>query len=313
MSTLAQLRKTSSLDNLTKSLQQTNKQKNDERYWQPTVDKAGNGFSIIRFLERPYPDFVKYGEDEVVSFVSLYTHGFEGPGGWYIENSLTTLDQPDPVSEYNSKLWKSGNEANKKIATAQKRRLSYISNILVVKDPAHPENEGMVFLFKYGKKIYEKIRRAIKPTEEEITLAAQEGIDLKGVDVFNLDNGHDFKLKVRKVEGYRNYDTSEFVGMATAETPAKGTPIAATYEEIERIWKSTYSLKDLVAPDQFKSYDVLKAKLDKVLGLDGGQPASKDTVKSKPVDATVWSGGKDEVESDDEKMLSMFKELAEEQ
>jgi hypothetical protein len=316
MNSLAQLRKTSSLDKLTKALQQTNKQKNDERFWQPQVDKAGNGFAIIRFLEAPFVD----GEDGT-PFVQLFTHGFEGPGGWYIENSLTTLGLADPVSEYNSKLWKTGNEANKKIAQAQKRRLSYISNILVVKDPANPANEGKVFLFSYGKKIYEKIRRAGKPTAEEIEAAALEGIKLVGVPVFSFDNGHDFKLKVRKVEGYRNYDTSEFVGMATSESPAKGTPIASTDEEIERIWKSEYSLKELVTPDKFKTYAELEAKLNKVLGLDGGKAVSKETVKSKPVEETVdstppWqelASTATKTSSDDDKMLNMFNDLADDE
>lgn len=314
MNSLAQLRKTSSLEKLTKALQQTNKQKNDERFWSPAVDKAGNGFAIIRFLEAPFVD----GEDGT-PFVQLFTHGFEGPGGWYIENSLTTLGGKDPVTEYNSKLWKSGNEANKKIAQAQKRRLGYISNILVVKDPANPVNEGKVFLYSYGKKIYEKIRRAGKPTAEEVEAAALEGITLVGVPVFSFDNGHDFKLKIRKVDGYRNYDTSEFVGMATSESPAKGTAIAANDTEIERIWKSTYSLKELVTPDKFKSYADLEAKLNKVLGLDGGKPASKETVKSKPLDKEVdntppWQETAEAAKAaapatDDDKMLNMFESL----
>jgi hypothetical protein len=313
MNSLAALKKNSSLEKLTKALQQTNKQKNDERFWSASVDKAGNGFAIIRFLEAPFVD----GEDGT-PFVQLFTHGFEGPGGWYIENSLTTLGGKDPVTEYNSKLWKSGNEANKKIAQAQKRRLGYISNILVVKDPANPENEGKVFLYSYGKKIYEKIRRAGKPTAEEIEAAALEGITLVGVPVFSFWEGHDFKLKIRKVDGYRNYDTSEFVGMATSESPAKGSAIADSDDKIEKIWKSQYSLKELVAADKFKPYAELEAKLNKVLGLDGGKPASKETVKSKPVDKTAEDATPPWVETakaaapatDDDKMLTMFESLA---
>jgi len=307
-SALQALKKNSSLEKLTKALQQTTKQKNDERFWQPAVDKAGNGFAIIRFLPAPLQD----GEDGL-PFVQLFTHGFEGPGGWYIENSLTTLGEKDPVSEYNSKLWKTGTEANKKIAQQQKRRLGYISNILVIKDPANPENEGKVFLYSYGKKIFEKIRKAIKPTDEEIQAAALEGVDLKKVDVFNFWTGHNFTLRVRKVDGYRNYDTSSFAGLATPETPvAKGTPIASNDDEIEKVWNKCYSLKELVSPDKFKSYAELEAKMNKVLGLDGSKPTDKGTVKSKPVDESSEEGSPfvDESVEDDSKMLNMFQDLA---
>jgi gp32 DNA binding protein like len=310
---LAALRKNSSLDKLTRALQQTNKQKSDERFWQPAVDKAGNGFAVIRFLAPPPADGI-----DGVELVQLFTHGFEGPGGWYIENSLTTLGGKDPVTEYNSKLWKSGNEANKKIAQKQKRRLSYISNILVIKDPANPQNEGKVFLFSYGKKIFDKVRRAIDPTQEEIEAAAMEGIKLVKVNVFDLWEGHEFKLKVRKVEGYRNYDLSEFTNMATMEGPAVGKPVAATDAEINAIWNQEHSLRELVTPDKFKPYAELEAKLNKVLGLDGGKPASKETVKSASVDKAEdatppWEdlAGANKPVTDDDKMMNMFNDLAE--
>jgi hypothetical protein len=274
MSSLANLKKNSSLSKLTKALKDTQQGSNrsDDRYWQPEVDKAGNGFAIIRFLDAPAVD----GEDGL-PWVTLFTHGFQGPGGWYIENSRTTLgrDFQDPVSDFNSKLWDSGVEANKEIARKQKRRLSYISNILVIKDPVHPENEGKVFLYSYGKKIFDKIRMQINPTDEEIAGAALEGNKLEPVNVISFWEGKNFRLKIRKVEGYRNYDTSHFEDAVTA--------VADTDKEIEAIWKKEYSLKDLVAADKFKTYEELEARLNKVLGLDGAPPAPKSTVKSKPV------------------------------
>lgn len=311
MSALANLRKNSSLEKLTKALQQTNKQKNDDRYWRPAVDKAGNGFAVIRFLPAPDVD----GEDGL-PWSQGFTHGFQGPGGWYIEKSLTTLgrDIQDPVSVYNTKLWNSGNEANKKLAQAQKRRLGYTFNVRVVKDPANPVNEGKVFLYTCGKKIFDKVRRAIDPTTEEIDAAALEGIKLQKVDVFNPDSGHEFKLKIRKVEGYTNYDLSEFIGMATSEGPAKGTPLAATDAEIESILSKCYSLKELTSPDKFKTYAELEAKLNKVLGLDGSPAASTETVKSKSVDedsTPPWQESKPAVDtSDDDRMQAMFQDLA---
>jgi len=341
MSTFASLKKNSSLSKLTKALQQTNKKNNsaDDRFWQPEVDKAGNGFAVIRFLDAPAAD-----GDDGMPWVQLFTHGFEGPGGWYIENSLTTLGLKDPVSEENSRLWKTEIKANQDIARDRKRRLSYISNILVVKDAAHPENEGKVFLYSYGKKIFDKIKSAIDPTEEEIDLAAKEGITLVPVNIFSFWEGHNFNLKIRKVEGYRNYDTSAFVGMATTEGPAKGTPIAKTDAAIEEIWKSAYSLKELISPDKFKSYQELEAKMNKVLGLDGSKPVSNKPVQSKelpanpeedstppfdpdppkeeakakaaaPKKAEVKSPPKEEAkapatEDDDSDMLSMFQNLA---
>jgi len=337
MSTLASLKKNSSLDklkNAVKANQQSGSNR-DDRFWQPEVDKAGNGYAVIRFLDTPAVD----GEDGL-PWVKLYTHGFQGPGGWYIENSRTTLGRgiPDPVSDYNSKLWESGIEANKELARKQKRRLNYISNILVVKDAAHPENEGKVFLFNYGVKIYEKLRQAFDPTPEEIDAAAKEGITLVPVNVFSFWEGHNFKLKIRKVEGYRNYDKSELEGLATSDTPAKGTPISKNDAAIEEIWKKSYSLKALVAPDQFKSYEELEARLNKVLGLDGAvnpQGATAGVVKSTPAsdddasppfDEASVAASKKAVETkrapaakvetpaasaDDSEMLNMFRELAE--
>lgn len=216
--------------------------KEDERFWYPAVDKAGNGYAVIRFLPAPQ------GED--IPFVRLFEHGFKGPSGsWYIENSLTTLGLPDPVSEYNSKLWNTGVEADKDKARKQKRKLSYFSNIYVIKDPANPENEGKVFLFRYGKKIFDKLYEANNP----------QFPDAKPMDPFDLWEGANFKVKIRQVEGYRNYDLSSF------ENPA---PLFADDGRLERIWKQEHSLKDIVDAKNFKSYDELKAKFQRVMSLD---------------------------------------------
>lgn len=220
--------------------------KQDTRFWQPEVDKSGNGYAVIRFL--PSPD----GED--VPFVRIFDHGFQGPGGqWYIEKSLTTIGKADPVSEYNSQLWATKLQANQDQVRKQKRKLNFISNIYVVSDKAHPENEGKVFLFKYGKKIFDKLNAAMNPEFE----------DEEPINPFDFWAGANFKLKIRNVEGYRNYDKSEF------EAPA---PLLDDDEELEKIWKQQHSLQAFLADEHFKSYDELKQKLYRVLGLDGGTP-----------------------------------------
>jgi hypothetical protein len=265
-------RNRNSLEKLTKAIQDTTQpaesgSKEDTRFWQPEVDKAGNGMAIIRFLPGPSVD-----GDDGLPWVRVFNHGFQGPGGWYIENSLTTLGQKDPVSEYNSTLWNSGIEANKEIARKQKRRLTYMSNILVVSDPKHPENEGQIKLYKYGKKIFDKINETMNP----------EFPDEKPVNPFDFWEGANFKLKIRQVEGYRNYDKSEF------ESPA---PLFdGDDDKLESLWKKEYSLKEFLEPKHFKSYDVLKAKLDKVLGFDGESPIARtkaEDVKLKTYDDDV--------------------------
>lgn len=215
----------------------------DERFWEPTVDKAGNGYAVIRFLPAPK------GED--FPFVRVFSHGFKGPtGSWYIENSLTTIGKQDPCSDFNTTLWNSGSESDKEQARAQKRKLHFISNILVVKDTENPQNEGKVFLFKYGKKIFDKINDLMNPQFD----------DEQPVNPFDLWEGANFKLKIRKVEGYRNYDKSEF------DSPSA---ISDDDSELEAIWNQEYSLQDFIDPKNFKSYEELKTKLDRVLGLTG--------------------------------------------
>lgn len=279
----------------------------DNRFWTPSVDKAGNGYAVIRFLPAP--------AEEDTAFVRLFTHAFKGPTGqWYIENSLTTLGngEKDPVGEMNSRLWNETDDDNspqRKQARAQKRKLSYISNILVVKDSANPDNEGKVFLYKYGKKIWDKIQQAMYPEFE----------DEEGFNPFDLWEGADFKLKIRQVEGYRNYDKSEF------DSPA---PVSKDDDRLEQIWKSEHSLAELVAPDKFKSYDELKKRLDQVLGNQGNAGRAKNAeelaeapaytprrsapakeIPSASDDDTPWSNGS-EGEAGGSDDLAFFEELA---
>ena len=279
-------RNRNSFDKLTKAIESINTpaegSKEDDRFWQPEVDKAGNGMAIIRFLPAPAVD-----GDDALPWVRVFNHGFQGPGGWYIENSLTTLNQKDPVSEYNSVLWNSGIEANKEIARKQKRRLTYIANVLIVSDPKHPENEGQIKLYKFGKKIFDKLTEAMNPQFE----------DEKAINPFDFWDGANFKIKIRQVEGYRNYDKSEF------EKPSAlfdGDDV-----KLEELWKKEYSLKEFLDPKHFKPYDVLKARLDKVLGLDGAAPISK----TKAVDDGFVP--KTSPDLDDDEELDYFKSLAE--
>jgi len=216
----------------------------DERYWKPTVDKAGNGSAIIRFLPAPQ------GED--VPFVRYWDHGFQGPGGWYIEKSLTSIGLDDPVGELNSKLWNSGLESDKETARKQKRRLHYVSNILVVSDPAAPHNEGKVFLYEFGKKIFDKINDMMHPQFE----------DEDAVNPFDFWEGANFRLRIRQVEGYRNYDKSAF---------DSSSQLAAD-DQLESIWKTQHPLAEILDSKNFKSYEELQQKLNRVLG--GMQPST---------------------------------------
>jgi hypothetical protein len=243
------LKKSSGLtDKLTKAIEDKNKgsfAKDDERFWQPEVDKAGNGYAIVRLLDAPAVD----GEDGL-PWVQVFNHGFQGGAGWYIENCPTTVGGKCPACEHNNKLWNSGIESNKDIVRKQKRRLTYISNILVVSDKNRPENEGKVFLWKYGKKIFDKIQEKLTPQFEDET----------AVNPFDFWKGANLKIKIRNVEGYRNYDKSEFDEVA---------PVYEDDKKIEAMWKAAHSLKQFVAPTEFKSYDELTEKLNRALGAGG--------------------------------------------
>jgi hypothetical protein len=304
------LKKQSSLGSLTSKLvkevekMNSNGGSGDDRLWKPEVDKAGNGYAVVRFL--PAPD----GED--LPWAKMYTHAFQGPGGWYIENSLTTTGGKDPVSELNSQLWNSGIDSDKEVARKQKRKLSYYANIYVVKDPTNPHNEGQVFLYKFGKKIFDKVMSAMQPEFE----------DEDPINPFDFWQGADFKIKIKKVAGYWNYDSSEFA--------SPGTLGDLDDSELEEIWKKEYSLAELTAPEQFKSYEDLKKRLDYVLGntptrrvqdeeledeSEGRGNFSPNFEKSNPVP----QGLKDELSSlsssssteEEDDALSYFQKLAE--
>ena len=260
----------------------------DDRFWKPELDKSGNGYAVIRFLPQPT------GED--LPWVRIWGHAFRGPGGWFIENSLTTLQKKDPVSEYNTELWNSGLESDKETARKQKRILKYYSNILVVSDPKHPENEGKIFLFRYGKKIHDKLAEVINPQFE----------DEVAYDPFDFWKGANFKLKVRKVDGFWNYDKSEFEAPSEVFDGDEG--------KLETLYGLLYSLTQFLAEDNFKSYDDLKNKLNRTLTGSGVQgtvekfaPTPK-TVSSAPVETTTPASS-DEGEED---TLSYFAKLADE-
>ena len=297
----ASLKKQSNLGSLTaKLVKEVEKVNNssgggDERLWKPELDKTGNGYAVIRFL--PAPD------KEEIPWAKLYTHAFQGPGGWYIENSLTTVGGKDPVSDYNRELWNSGNESDKDVVRKQKRKLSYYSNIYVVKDPTNPQNEGKVFLFKYGKKIFDKVMEAMQPEFEDET----------PINPFDFWQGANFKLKIVKKDGYWNYDKSEFDTVS---------PLLEDEDALEALWGKEYSLAAVNAADQFKSYEDLEKRLKYVLGQK--QPARRvdeevfdedsnrgsftpDFKNKAPVAAAVASAS-----SDEDDALSYFQKLAEE-
>jgi len=246
------LKKQSSLGSLTQKLVKEVEKMNttsggaDERLWKPEVDKTGNGYAVIRFLPAP--------EGEDIPWAKIYSHAFQGPGGWYIENSLTTVGKKDPVSEHNRELWNSGNETDKDGVRRQKRKLSYYANIYVVKDPTNPQNEGGVFLYKFGKKIFDKVMEAMQPEFEDET----------PINPFDFWQGANFKLKIVKKDGYWNYDKSEF------DAPS---PLLEDDDALEALWKKQYSLTAVTAADQFKTYDVLEKRLKYVLGQ--GRPAPR--------------------------------------
>lgn len=265
----------------------------DDRLWKPEVDKAGNGFAVIRFLSAPD------GED--LPWAKVYTHAFQGTGGWLIDNCLTTINQSCPVCEANRELWNTGSKSNQEIVRQRKRKLSYYSNIYVVQDKAHPENEGKVFLFKYGKKIFDKISAAMQPEFEDET----------PVDPFDFWNGANFKVKITKKDGYWNYDKSEF------DKPS----VLGDFDDdvLEAIWKKAYSLEEFVKPDSFKSYEQLDTRLKSVLGKkqvkvdESFEDEEDDRSSTKDLDLPNFrTPAKSSLEDEDDDTLSYFQRLAEE-
>ena len=299
----ANLKKQSSLGSLTSKLMQEVEKMNtsggssDDRLWKPEVDKAGNGFAVIRFLPAP--------EGEELPWAKVYSHAFQGPGGWLIDNCLTTVNQSCPVCESNRELWNTGSKANQEIVRQRKRKLSYYSNIYVIQDKAHPENEGKVFLFKYGKKIFDKISAAMKPEFDDET----------PIDPFDFWNGANFKVKITKKDGYWNYDKSEF------DNP--GTLGNFDDDVLEAIWKKGYSLEEYVKPDSFKSYEQLDARLKSVLGKKNAPPVDESfddeddnrapeltqDLRSELNSLSSYSRSNEDEEEDD--ALSYFQRLAE--
>ena len=290
MSSFATLKKSSgNLEKLTKAIEQLNSSteggKSDDRYWRPEVDKAGNGMAVIRFLPAPAQD-----GDDGLPWVKVFSHGFQGPGGWLIDNCLTTKNQQCPVCEHNNRLWNSGIEANKEIVRKQKRKLNYIANVYIISDPKHPENEGQVKLFKFGKKIFDKINEAMNPAFEDET----------PINPFDLWKGANFKLKIRKVEGYQNYDKSEF------ESPSA---LSTDDDELEKIWKQEHSLQELVSEKEFKSYDELKKRLDKVLGAADAPKTTVESVSTPKPSQRLAEADTALAEDDDD--MAYFSKLAE--
>jgi len=299
---ISALRNQNSLDKL---LQQVQKDESpstekksyvDERLWKPQVDKAGNGYAVLRFLPAP--------EGEELPWVRVWNHAFQGPTGqWFIENSLTTLNQKDPVSEYNSQLWNSGVESDKEIARKQKRKLQYFANVYVVSDPTNPQNEGKVMLYKFGKKIFDKLMEAMQP----------EFPDETPINPFDFWEGANFMLKIRKVDGYWNYDKSGL----DAKSALKSTD-----EELEAIYKSQHSLAEFLAPSNFKSYDELKTRLDAVLTgkLTTGKTAAERMQDEESTDFTPQFKSEPAPEpstvaaasDDDDDAMSYFEKLANE-
>ena len=263
----------------------------DERIWKPTVDKAGNGYAVLRFLPAT--------EGAELPWVRYWDHGFKGPTGlWYIENSLTSIGQADPVGELNSRLWNTGNDSDKEKARAQKRRLHYVTNILVLQDPSNPANEGKVFLYKFGKKIFDKIMDSMQP----------EFADEEPVNPFDFWEGADFKLKIRNVEGYRNYDKSEF-SSPSALYEGEDTRLETVYDQL-------HDLSEFTSPSNYKSYDDLKAKLIKVLGEEataGAYTVKQEMQINEPVAAPepqkLEPVSADQL-SDEDDTMSYFAKLA---
>lgn len=247
--------RSSNLARLNAEIEKQNSKKNfkedREGFWEPTVDKAGNGSAVLRFLPPP--------AGEELPFIRMYDHGFKGPGGWYIELSRTSINEPDPVAEHNKILWNSGRQDE---ARAQKRRMYFLSNVYVVKDPGNPSNEGKVFLWRYGKKVADKIAGMTNPEFEED----------EAINPFDAWGGCNFRLRIKDVEGYRNYDSSDF---------AKPSPLADSDEEIEKIWNQCRSLQEFLKPENYKSYDELKAKLNRVLGIGGSSLDAAKTAMDK--------------------------------
>ena len=286
---LAALKKQSNISSLIdefnkQTTPQDTKSFDDDRFWKPELDKSGNGYAVIRFLPAP--------EGEDIPWQRMFTHSFQGPGGWYIENSLTTINKNDPVGEVNRRLWNTGSEADKETARRQKRKLSYHTNIYVVTDTKHPEHEGKVFLYKFGKKIFDKIMEAMQPQFD----------DEQAINPFDLWKGANFKLKIRKVDGFWNYDKSEFDAV---------TPLLDTDEALEKVYQSEYPLKPFHDESNFKPYTELKEKMERVLGQEVDNRTAEQVASDMDVTEEVpFDGGKPITTGGASDTMEYFEKLA---
>ena len=253
------------IDEYNKQTTPETKSFDDERFWKPELDKSGNGYAVIRFLPAPK------GED--IPWQRMFSHSFQGPGGWYIENSLTTINKNDPVGEVNRRLWNSGSEADKETARRQKRKLSYYTNIYVVTDTKHPEHEGKVHLYKFGKKIFDKVMESMQPQFD----------DEEAINPFDLWKGANFKLKIRKVDGFWNYDKSEFDSV---------TPLLDSDGALEKVYDAEYPLKPFHEESNFKSYIELKEKMERVLGQEVDNRTAEQVAADIEADDIPFDGGK---------------------
>ena len=253
------------IDEYNKQTTPETKSFDDERFWKPELDKSGNGYAVIRFLPAPK------GED--IPWQRMFSHSFQGPGGWYIENSLTTINKNDPVGEVNRRLWNTGSEADKETARRQKRKLSYYTNIYVVTDTKHPEYEGKVCLYKFGKKIFDKVMEAMQPQFD----------DEEAINPFDLWKGANFKLKIRKVDGFWNYDKSEFDAV---------TPLLDSDGALEKVYDAEYPLKPFHEESNFKSYTELKEKMERVLGQEVDNRTAEQVAADIEADDIPFDGGK---------------------
>jgi hypothetical protein len=288
------------MEELNKISSGSKKDYNDDRFWKPTRDKSDNGYAVVRFLPPV--------EGEDVPWIRIFNHGFKGKGGWLIDNCPTTIGKKCPVCEANSALWNTGNESDKDIARNRKRKLQYVSNIMVITDSKNPDAEGKVFLYKFGKKIFDKIQEVLQPEFDDET----------PMNPFDFWKGADFKIKIRKVGGFVNYDKSEF------DSPSEF--LDGDDGNLEEVWGKQYKLQEFIQEDQFKSYDELKVRLDTVLGgggsasgrvaqsaediadSDNEAPVSKRPAPSSKTTATVEDSGSGE----EDDALSYFEKLANE-
>lgn len=282
-----------------------NNKKGDERFWKPTVDQQGNGYAVIRFL--PTKEYLN--DPAAVPWVRYWDHGFKGPTGkWYIEKSLTSIGQQDPLGELNSRMWATEDPEQQEIVRQRKRRLHHVANILVVDDQGNPDNNGKVFLYQFGKKIFDKIIDVMSP----------EFPDEDPIVPFDVFGGANFQLKIRQVAGYRNYDKSNFA--------APSDLFDGDEKKLEELFDKLYDISEFVDPAKYPSYSELEKKLNDVLGVrkptldaaTAAAPAMKSAEAKEPeiVESNIEINdetGEDDLpwnDEEDDDVLAHFERLA---